>query len=103
MRSSLNKNSISMATHTDPMYSFVSPAKLPLLNPKRRVQPVFPILAIEIVSENDRFDALMKKARRYRSAGRKRSGSSLSKGGRHTCFLRTSASSWTRTSRFAPT
>ena len=52
-----------------PDVSFVSAANLPLLNPKRRVQRCVPDLAIEIVSENDKFEALMKKAVRYRRSG----------------------------------
>jgi len=52
-----------------PDVCFVSAAKLPLLNPKRRVQRCVPDLAIEIVSQNDKFEALMKKAQRYRDCG----------------------------------
>ena len=54
-----------------PDVCFVSAAKLPLLNPKRRVQRCVPDLAIEIVSENDKFEALMKKAVRYSRSGTK--------------------------------
>ena len=52
-----------------PDVSFVSTAKLVLLNPKLRVQRCVPDLAIEVVSENDKFEALMKKAQRYRRCG----------------------------------
>jgi Uma2 family endonuclease len=54
-----------------PDVSFGSRAKLALLDPKRRVQLCVPDLAIEIVSQNDKFDSLMKKARRYRKCGTK--------------------------------
>ena len=54
-----------------PDVCFVSASKLPLLNPKLRVQRCVPDLAIEIVSENDKFEALMKKAVRYRRCGTK--------------------------------
>jgi Uma2 family endonuclease len=52
-----------------PDVSFISAAKLPLLNPRLRVQRCVPDLAIEIVSQNDRFEALIKKAVRYRRCG----------------------------------
>ena len=54
-----------------PDLSLVGPAKLRLLNQKLRVQRLVPDLAIEIVSQNDKFDALLKKAQRYRQAGTK--------------------------------
>ena len=54
-----------------PDVCFVSAAKHSLLNPKLRVQRCVPDLAIEIVSENDKFEALMKKAVRYRRCGTK--------------------------------
>jgi Uma2 family endonuclease len=54
-----------------PDVSFVGTGKLPLLNPKLRVQRCIPDLAIEIVSQNDRFEALMKKAVRYHRCGTK--------------------------------
>jgi len=54
-----------------PDVSFVSTGKLSLLNPKLRVQRLVPDLAIEIVSQNDKFEALMKKAVRYRRSGTK--------------------------------
>ena len=54
-----------------PDVSFVGTAKLPLLNQKLRVQRCIPDLAIEIVSQNDRFEALMKKAVRYSRSGTK--------------------------------
>jgi len=52
-----------------PDVCFISAAKLPLLNPRLRVQRCVPDLAIEIVSQNDRFEALIKKAVRYRRCG----------------------------------
>jgi len=54
-----------------PDVCFVSTAKLPLLDPKRRVQRCVPDLAIEVVSQNDKWEALMKKAVRYRRCGTK--------------------------------
>jgi len=50
---------------------FVSPEKVPLLNLRLRVQRFVPDLAIEIVSQNDTFESLTKKARRYRNCGTK--------------------------------
>jgi len=52
-----------------PNVCFVSAAKLPFLNPKRRVRRCVPDLAVEILSENDRFVALMKKAVRMDKPG----------------------------------
>jgi Uma2 family endonuclease len=52
-----------------PDVSFYGPRKLALVNRKRRVQPFVPDLAIEIVSENDRFNNLMDKAERYLKCG----------------------------------
>ena len=54
-----------------PDVSFVSASKRPLLNMDLRVQRLVPDLAIEIVSQNDTFEKLMKKARRYRKCGTK--------------------------------
>jgi Uma2 family endonuclease len=54
-----------------PDVSFVRRTKLALLDPKRRVQLCVPDLAIEVVSQNDTFAALTKKARRYRKCGPK--------------------------------
>jgi Uma2 family endonuclease len=54
-----------------PDVCFVSAVKHSLLNPKLRVQRCVPDLAIEIVSENDKFEALTKKAVRYRRSGTK--------------------------------
>jgi Uma2 family endonuclease len=54
-----------------PDVSLVGADKLPLLDPKLRVQRLVPDLAIEIVSQNDTFSALIKKAQRYRSCGTK--------------------------------
>ncbi len=54
-----------------PDVTFVNADKLRLLDPKRRVQRCVPDLAIEIVSQNDKFETLMKKARRYRRCGTK--------------------------------
>ncbi len=52
-----------------PDVSFIGAAKLHLREPKRRVQPFVPDLAIEIVSDNDTLKGLMEKARRYRRSG----------------------------------
>jgi Uma2 family endonuclease len=52
-----------------PDVSFISTAKLPLREWKRRVQRFVPDLAIEIVSENDNFTKLMEKAARYCACG----------------------------------
>jgi len=49
--------------------SFFGPEKCELYNRKRRVQRFAPDLAIEIVSQNDTFESLMKKAQRYRDCG----------------------------------
>lgn len=52
-----------------PDVSFFGSQKAQLCDRKRRIQPFVPDLAIEIVSQNDTFEALMKKARRYRKCG----------------------------------
>jgi Uma2 family endonuclease len=52
-----------------PDVSLVGAAKLHLVDNKRRVQLFVPDLAIEIVSENDKFKGLMEKALRYRKCG----------------------------------
>src|SRR5271168_4331687 len=52
-----------------PDVSFVRAEKLSLLDPDLRVQRCVPDLAIEVVSQNDKVVALMKKARRYRKSG----------------------------------
>ena len=52
-----------------PDVSFYSNAKRPLFERKRRVQRFVPDLAIEIVSANDTFEKLAKKAQRYRQCG----------------------------------
>jgi Uma2 family endonuclease len=52
-----------------PDISFISEAKRPLLNNELRVQRFVPDLAIEIVSANDSFKMLAKKAQRYRQCG----------------------------------
>ena len=52
-----------------PDVSFISQAKCPLINMKLRVQRFVPDLAIEIVSANDTFEMLAKKAKRYRECG----------------------------------
>jgi Uma2 family endonuclease len=56
-----------------PDIAFFSPEKMPLTEPNRRVQRFVPDLAIEIVSENDTFRKLMKKAARYQQCGVKES------------------------------
>ena len=54
-----------------PDISFFGPEKLRLCEAQRRVQRFVPDLAIEIVSENDSFKKLVKKADRYRKCGTK--------------------------------
>jgi Uma2 family endonuclease len=54
-----------------PDISFFGPEKLSLCEAERRVQRFVPDLAIEIVSENDSFKRLVKKADRYRKCGAK--------------------------------
>jgi Uma2 family endonuclease len=54
-----------------PDISFIAADNLHLRDRKRRVQPFVPDLAIEIVSENDKFSKLMKKAARFREGGTK--------------------------------
>lgn len=48
---------------------FISEAKRPLIGWKRRVQRFVPDLAIAIVSANHTFQALIRKAQRYRQCG----------------------------------
>jgi Uma2 family endonuclease len=52
-----------------PDVSFFGISKLPLVNPKKRVQRFVPDLAIEIVSANDTVSALWRKKERYRACG----------------------------------
>jgi len=52
-----------------PDVSFIGEPKRVLLNMKLRVQRFVPDLAIEIVSANDAFEMLAKKAQRYRQCG----------------------------------
>jgi len=54
-----------------PDIAFVSAERVHLINGAFRVQRFVPDLAIEIVSQNDTFHALMKKAQRYRKHGTK--------------------------------
>ena len=54
-----------------PDVTLIGAAQLHLFDPKRRVQLFVPDLAIEIVSENDRFKSLMEKSLRYRRCGTK--------------------------------
>lgn len=54
-----------------PDVTFIGAAKLHLFDRRRRVQLFVPDLAIEIVSENDKFKPLMEKAVRYRKCGTK--------------------------------
>jgi len=51
-----------------PDVSLIGSVKVPLIQ-RRRVQLFVPDLAIEIVSDNDSFISLMKKAERYRKCG----------------------------------
>jgi Uma2 family endonuclease len=52
-----------------PDVALINPADVPLMAEERRVQPIVPSLAIEIVSRNDTFEMLMEKAARYRTCG----------------------------------
>ena len=52
-----------------PDVSFFGPAKRHLTDPNKRVQRFVPDLAIEIVSQNDTFEALWRKKDRYRNCG----------------------------------
>jgi Uma2 family endonuclease len=52
-----------------PDVSFFGNEKCELCDGNKRVQRFVPDLAIEIVSQKDTFDSLMKKARRYRDCG----------------------------------
>jgi len=52
-----------------PDVSFFGPAKLPLLERKKRVQRFVPDLAIEIASPSDLFEDLLRKKERYRRCG----------------------------------
>jgi Uma2 family endonuclease len=54
-----------------PDVTFYGPDKLTLCEAERRVQRFVPDLAIEIVSDNDTFRNLVKKADRYRKCGTK--------------------------------
>jgi Uma2 family endonuclease len=52
-----------------PDVSFYNKSKRPLLDNKLRVQRFVPDLAVEVVSVNDTFEKLAKKAKRYRACG----------------------------------
>jgi len=52
-----------------PDVSLFGPAKLPLVDPDKRVQRFVPDLAIEIVSANDTMYSLLRKKERYRRCG----------------------------------
>jgi Uma2 family endonuclease len=52
-----------------PDVTYFGPEKVKLCNVKLRVQRFVPDLAIEIVSQNDTFENLIGKARRYRKCG----------------------------------
>jgi Uma2 family endonuclease len=52
-----------------PDVSFFGSAKLSLIDRRKRVQRFVPDLAVEIVSPNNPFDALMRKKERYRNCG----------------------------------
>jgi Uma2 family endonuclease len=56
-----------------PDVAFFGPEKIALTEEKKRVQRFVPDLAIEIVSENDTFKKLTKKAARYQKCGTKES------------------------------
>ncbi len=52
-----------------PDVSFFSPAKQPLMDLNKRVQRFVPDLAVEIASESDTYEGLMRKKGRYLRAG----------------------------------
>jgi Uma2 family endonuclease len=52
-----------------PDVSFISETRKPQIAWNKRVQRFVPDLAIEIVSQNDTYEGLLKKARRYRQCG----------------------------------
>ncbi len=54
-----------------PDVTFFVPEKAALTDDRKRVQRFVPDLAIEIVSRNDKFSALVSKAQRYRNCGTK--------------------------------
>lgn len=54
-----------------PDVSLIGAAKRGFYDRKRRVQLFVPDMAIEIVSANDRFESIARKARRYRDCGTK--------------------------------
>jgi Uma2 family endonuclease len=54
-----------------PDVTFINAKKVSRVEANRRVQRFVPDLAIEVVSQNDTFEGLMKKARRYRKCGTK--------------------------------
>ena len=54
-----------------PDIAFYKPEKISSCEPYKRVQRFVPDLAIEIVSENDTFRKLVRKAARYRKSGTK--------------------------------
>jgi Uma2 family endonuclease len=54
-----------------PDVSFFGPGKVRLVDGRLRVQRFVPDLAIEIASENERFETLLGKAARYRNCGTK--------------------------------
>ena len=56
------------ATH-GPDVSFFGLAKQPLRNPNQRVQRFVPDLAIEVVSDSDTYNAILRKKERYLDAG----------------------------------
>jgi Uma2 family endonuclease len=52
-----------------PDVSFFGPAKKTLMNLNKRVQPFVPDLAVEIASESDTYEGLIRKKNRYLHAG----------------------------------
>jgi Uma2 family endonuclease len=52
-----------------PDVSFFGPAKVPLVNRKKRVQRFVPDLAVEIASESDTYEGLLRKKGRYLRSG----------------------------------
>jgi Uma2 family endonuclease len=63
-----SRNSISWETLTDPILAFFGTHKQKLVDLDRRVQRFVPDLAVEIASESDTYDGLLRKKERYRRA-----------------------------------
>ena len=85
-----------------PDVSFFGPEKARLVEPKRRVQPFVPDLAIEVVSQSDRFESLLAKALRYRRCGTKEVFIFSIATPAGFCVLQRSTAYWVRAQEFRP-